>query len=170
MSAFATRAIMTSLAVATTCVCGTGSAQKSGEMMQESTRIESLVLQLASTDHSVGALVQLLGDRFSESEGEYTVHIGKRPFESAIVSRFENRVRLAFTLLDDRVPLGEITGDTEAWVQGPLAPDSGQRVLHRDWDSSGVTIRCVLRMADIGGERPEKDDLVQSVGCHIYLM
>lgn len=168
MSTLAKRAVMVFFAAATTSACDMAHTERSGKMMQESKKIESLVLQLASSNHSLEAVVQLLGGRFTEDEGEYTVHIGKRPFESAVVSRFEDQIDIEFTLSADSLPLGDITGDVQAWEGGPLSPDSSQPDLHRDWEWSVVTIRCVARMARMGGERPAKDDLVQSVGCHIY--
>lgn len=168
MSTLAARALVVLFAVATAFACDMAPTERSGKMMQDSTKIESLVKQLGLGNHSPRAVAQLLGGRVTEDEGEYTVDIGRHPFKSAVVSRFGDQIDIEFTLSADSLPLCDITGDVQAWEGGPLSPDSSHRDLHRDWEWRTVTVRCVARMARMSGPQPVKDDLVQSVGCHIY--
>lgn len=168
MRAFGCGAAVLAFAAASTVGCHLPNNERSGDMMQQSQKIDGLVMRLASSNHSVDAVAQVLGDRFSETNGEYRVQIGKGPFESAAVSRFQNKINIYFTLSTGSWRLGDITDNVREWQVTPRLPDSGQLVRVRDWHWSQLTIRCLADMAAMEGSPPDNEDMVKRLSCHIY--
>lgn len=127
-------------------------------------KIEAIIQKLENTKKTVADIARALGKVQAEQNREIIVHIATPPFSTVRVRDYHEVIKLNIEFIPGVWHLRDVTDNPDAWSIPPLMPDTGSKVVFRDWNWEHVSIGCT---AGVEGDGVIGELVLQYLNCQI---